>query len=174
MSVRFTKWQERPHWRFETRWLGADEFGTWLVGAPGIRLQRADEPPIFEKHGFVQLVPDRGDWIAFFNLSGPFEIYVDVTTTPRWRGGSVTCVDLDLDVVRRPGGGVEVLDEDEFAAHQVELGYPAAVVRQARETADWLIAALSTRREPFDAVGPAWLATQSWGRPAPEAPRNAP
>lgn len=33
-------------------------------------------------------------------------------------------VDLDLDVVRRFDGSAEILDEDEFAEHQVRYGYP--------------------------------------------------
>jgi uncharacterized protein len=167
VAVEFTKWGERPHWRFACGWLGEDAFGTWLVGPPGTRQQRADEPPIFNPHGFVGLVPRSGDWMAFFNALDPIELYVDVTTTPTWAGRSVTCVDLDLDVIRRRDGRVEVLDEDEFEEHQVRLGYPDAVIRQARTTADRLLEAIAARREPFATVGQRWLATQPWGRRPP-------
>lgn len=165
VSVIFTKWGERPHWRFECGRLGEDEFGTWLVGPPGTRLQLADKPPVVEPNGFVQLVPRVGDWMAFFNARGPFDLYVDVATTPTWAGRSVTCVDLDLDVVRRPDGVVEVLDEDEFAAHQVELAYPLELISRARATADWLVEAVTAGREPFATAGATWLAAQPWGRP---------
>ena len=47
------------------------------------------------------------------------------------RRGTVTAVDLDLDVVRGWTGRVWVDDEDEFADHRVRFGYPADVVRMA-------------------------------------------
>jgi hypothetical protein len=61
----------------------------WLAGRPGTRLQRGDEPATVEAHGFVQLVPRHGDWMAFFNVAGPFEVYVDVTTARVWTGRTV-------------------------------------------------------------------------------------
>lgn len=164
VSVVFTKWGDRPHWHFECAWLGEDGFGVWLVGRPGTRLQRGEEPAIIEPHGFVQLVPRQGDWVAFFNVAGPFEIYVDVTTAPVWTGSTVTCVDLDLDVARRPDGKVQLLDEDEFMKHQVELAYPADTIKRARATADWLVDVVAAGLEPFGGTGPTWLATQPWGR----------
>ena len=56
------------------------------------------------------------------------EIYVNVTTRPALDQGTVSAVNLDLDVVRWRDGRVEVLDEDEFAEHQVLLGYPAELI----------------------------------------------
>jgi hypothetical protein len=53
---------------------------------------------------------------------------------------------------------VELLDEDEFAEHQVRYGYPAEVIRRARSTAAELITRVRARDEPFGAVGPGWLA----------------
>jgi len=44
-------------------------------------------------------------------------------------------VDLDLDVVLTREGHLFVDDEDEFAAHQVELGYPPEVVALAEGVA---------------------------------------
>lgn len=162
VSVVFTKWGDRPHWHFECAWLGEDVFGVWLAGRPGTRLQRGDEPAIVEAHGFVQLVPRQGEWMAFFNVAGPFEVYVDVTTAPIWTGRTVACVDLDLDVVRRPNGEVQLLDEDEFMSHQVELEYPAGIIQQARATAYWLLDVVAARHEPFRSTGLAWLAAQPW------------
>jgi hypothetical protein len=167
VSVVFTKWGDRPHWHFECPRLGEDAFGVWLVGPPGTRLQRADEPPIAHRHGFVQLIPYTGEWIASFDFDDWCEVYVDVTTAPVWDGGIVTCVDLDLDVIRRRDGRIELLDEDEFLEHQVRYGYPAAVIERARATADWLLEAVAARREPFGSTGAAWLATQPWASPQP-------
>lgn len=165
VSVVFTKWRDRPHWHFSCLRVGEDEHGVWLAGPPGTRLQRADEPPIEHRTGFVQLIPRTGDWIASFDFDNWCELYVDVATTPRWEGLTVTCVDLDLDVIRRSTGEVELLDEDEFLEHQVRFGYPAEVIDGARATAAWLLEAVEARREPFGSASAAWLATQSWTSP---------
>ena len=153
-----TKWGGSRHWQFSLEPLGTDRFGRWLAGSEGLQAQRGDEPPVVLAHRFVMLVPADGCWIASFDAGGQFEVYVDVTTRPEVSQDVVTAVDLDLDVVRRWDGRVEVLDEDEFALHQVNLGYPAAVIGQARATAEWLVRAISTRMEPFDQVGAGWLA----------------
>ena len=160
VTLRYTKWGGGPHWRFDLPLLGADQHGTWLAGPPGVPLQLRDEPPVTRRDWFVTLVPTRGDWIAFWNERSRFEIYVDVCGPPAWTPdrSEVTAVDLDLDVVRwRADGVTDVIDEDEFADHQVALGYPPEVIAGARATSDWLMEAVTTRREPFDRVGPGWL-----------------
>jgi hypothetical protein len=158
VSVRYTKWGEHLHWYFDLERLGTDRYGTWLAGRRGITKRRGDEPPQRERHGFVMLVPGEGRWTAYWSVDDEIELYVDVTTTPEWTTEGVTAVDLDLDVVRWRGGGVEVLDEDEFDEHRVALAYPPDVVAGARATAAWLVEAITARREPFGSTGPAWLA----------------
>ncbi|HLF40836.1 MAG TPA: DUF402 domain-containing protein [Acidimicrobiia bacterium] len=158
VTVRFTKWGGHPHWRYDVELLGEDGYGRWAACRPGTVLRRADEPPKRQRWWFVMVVPHDGHWMAVWNESYKYEIYVDVTGEPRWSAGEVTAVDLDLDVVRwRDGGRVEVLDEDEFAEHRMRFGYPPDVVAGARSTADWLVEAVGARREPFGEVGPRWL-----------------
>ncbi len=156
--MRYTKWGGAAHWRFELEPLGQDEFGWWFFGRKGLIQQRGDEPPVLQPRDFVLLVPAEGCWTAYFNAEDDMEIYVNVTTRPVLDGDTVTAVDLDLDVVRFFDGRVEVLDEDEFAEHQVQLAYPAELISQARATCDWLVGAVSSRAEPFGRAGPAWLA----------------
>src|SRR4030088_92741 len=107
VHVVYTKWGGRPHLDFECRRLGEDQCGVWLAGPPGTQFRRVARASNVAEHGFVQLVPHRGDWMAFFNAAGRFDIYVDVTSAPVWAERSVTCVDLDLDVVRLPDGRVD-------------------------------------------------------------------
>jgi protein associated with RNAse G/E len=52
---------------------------------------------------------------------------------------------------------VVLVDEDEFAAHQVRYSYPAEVIRQAEQAAAWLQHAISDRAEPFAVASLAWL-----------------
>ena len=66
-------------------------------------------------------------------------------------------VDLDLDVVLTRAGHLFVDDEDEFAEHQVELGYPAEVVALAERWRDLVLSAVAAGDEPFGTVGHEWL-----------------
>jgi predicted RNA-binding protein associated with RNAse of E/G family len=143
------------------RALGSDQYGAWYGAHRGVRLQRGTEPPISWACDFAVLVPATGNWIACFNSAGKYAIYVDVTG-PISNGGSVIrAVDLDLDVVRLPDGAVQLLDQDEFADHQLRFQYPRSVTAEAERNAQWLMDAVRSRREPFGDVGPAWLARLS-------------
>ena len=79
-----------------------------------------------------------------------WDVYCDITTPPRWtHPGEVTMIDLDLDLCRiRADQRVELLDEDQFAAHQVSYNYPAHVIDQATATARGLRSHLN-HAEPF-------------------------
>ncbi|MEW9547871.1 DUF402 domain-containing protein [Nonomuraea sp. NPDC050783] len=105
------------------------------------------------------LFPRDAWWTASFN-SAPnrSEVYVDVTTVPEWREGEVTMIDLDLDVIRLRDGGLILDDEDEFAEHQVLLGYPPELVARAESTARWLMGVVGDRRGPFGGAHVEWLA----------------
>jgi protein associated with RNAse G/E len=67
-------------------------------------------------------------------------------------------VDLDIDVIRYRDGRVEVEDEDEFAQHRDELGYPPEIVAGALAGAAELRAALAHGEEPFASHYLTWLA----------------
>lgn len=170
-----TKWGGRPHWEYDTRYLGEDEHGDWIGSPPGTFLSRPGRAYDAE-HAFVCLVPRPGAgggaaWVATFNGDGDaIKIYVDMSSVPVWThpddadGGPdgvtrVTAVDLDLDVVRRADGEpVYVDDEDEFAEHQVAYGYPSEVVSLAEESAAWVFGEVVAGRAPFDDETPArWL-----------------
>jgi uncharacterized protein len=156
----YTKWGGTKHWHFAAEELGSDEYGWWYGTRAGVPMRRGFEEPITLGHDFVVLVPAEGSWIASWN--GPAEprteIYVDVTSVPVRTPTTVEAVDLDLDVIRMRDGSVHLLDEDEFAEHQVLYAYPPDVIAQAVATADDLIARVSAHHEPFGAVGAAWLA----------------
>jgi hypothetical protein len=160
VEIRFTKWGGRPHWRYPMEPFATDRHGWWLGARAGILLQRGFEAPVVQPSAFIVLVPAGEPWIASWNepSANDITLYVDVTTTPVRDGDVVHAVDLDLDVIRLQDGRVEVLDEDEFADHQVRYDYPAEVVRQARATTDDLVARLTAATEPFGAVGAARLA----------------
>ncbi|MCA2214384.1 DUF402 domain-containing protein [Jidongwangia harbinensis] len=166
VEIRFTKWGGRPHWRYTLEPFATDRHGWWLGGRAGILLQRGSEPPVVQPSDVVLLVPPGEPWIASWNdpAANDIALYVDVTTTPVRDGDAVHAVDLDLDVVRWRDGRVDVLDEDEFADHQVRYGYPPEIVTQALETTGDLVARITAGTEPFGAAGAARLA--EFSRPA--------
>jgi uncharacterized protein len=157
--MRFTKWGGKKHWTYELEPLGRDRFGSWYGGRAGISLQRGDDEPVTQGHDFVQLIPDRGWYVAAYNdvADARLEIYVDVTTPPVITGDVIEAVDLDLDVLRARDGRVLLDDEDEFEEHQVLYGYPPEIIEGAKASADRLMVAVRARDEPFGAVGEGWL-----------------
>ncbi|MGA8116676.1 MAG: DUF402 domain-containing protein [Actinocatenispora sp.] len=159
VKVQYRKYDGSLHWHFPAMRLGTDEYGTWLGCPPGVQLRRGDEPPITWAEAQTLLVPTDSWWTANFNDEpNRTEIYSDMTTVPVWDGDVLTAVDLDLDVVRRRDGTVEILDEDEFAEHQVRYGYPAEVIAAAKAAADSVYEAVRANAEPFAEVYRAWLA----------------
>ncbi len=156
VRVVMTKWGARPHWEFDALYLGVDEHGTWLGFPRGTRMSRpgAEYVAPTDQLGLVppeSAPPAHRGWLATFHgPGGLLSVYVDVTVPPTWSGATVTTVDLDLDVVRELDGRVWVDDEDEFAEHQVSLGYPAEVVAAARASADRLVDLVASGQPPFD------------------------
>jgi hypothetical protein len=160
VRVVYTKFDGSLHWNHEGRLLGEDGHGIWVGVPAGTPVRKGEKPAYPAEAPHVLLFPRDGWWTGCFNAAPHrTEIYCDITTVPRWIGaGEVTMVDLDLDVRRRRTGRVELLDEDEFALHQVRYDYPPDVVAEARTTADWLLGAVRRREEPFDGGYREWLA----------------
>lgn len=147
------KWPDLPHWRFGADLIERDGFGTWLSCLPPTPYTG---PRVGDfEHAFVLLVPPDDWWIASFNDDRVDDaIYVDIATPATWRTEHhVTAVDLDLDIVRFHDGRVELVDEDEFAEHQVAFGYPDDVIAQARSTADRMFEIVQDDTERFLGAG---------------------
>lgn len=156
--VDFRKYPNTAHWRYEMYRFARDEDGVWLWAPPGTTYARGDEPPKTSENIFITLVPQDAWWLAIWNVSGKYEVYVDVCTPPRWDGDTVHMIDLDLDVVRMQASGeTRILDEDEFESHSVDLGYPQRLVDGARTATAALVLALEARTGPFGDIGIARL-----------------
>jgi protein associated with RNAse G/E len=160
VHVVFLKYDGRPHRSYPARYLGHDEAGTWLGVTAGTRALVDGDRVAIREEPYVLLVPKRSWWTAMFNAAPRrTEVYCDVTTPATWSGNSVvTVVDLDLDVRRRRWGDIDRLDDDEFAVHRIEFGYPDEVVAQATAASEWLATALGDGTEPFASRFRQWLA----------------
>ena len=158
--VQYFKYSGDLHWRHDMHYLGTDEHGTWLGGPAGTIVQRGHEPAKQWPSPFVQLVPFGRWWSLFFNgeHSDDYRIYVDVVTPPEWKNpGRVEMIDLDLDVVLRHDGNVELLDEDEFLVHAELFSYPNSLIDRTRVTAAELMIEVAAGSEPFGVAGEHWL-----------------
>ncbi len=162
VRVAFTKWGGGQHWESEGQVLGTDEYGVWVGAGKGRRLTRPGHDVVIP-YDTVMLVPADAGFVACFNepadgLQAAWcSTYVDITTVPQWRDGLVTMVDLDLDVVKLWSGLVEVHDEDEFAEHQVSLGYPDDIVEDAEQSCAAVRRALREAAAPYDGRADLWL-----------------
>ncbi len=165
VSLRMSKWGDRPHWAFEARWLGTDEHGDWLGLAAGTRMTRPGAVYVAPVPQLVLapldgVVDAQRGWLATFHApGGPLSVYVDITAPPEWRGRTLHAVDLDLDVLRDPRGETRVDDEDEFADHQVAFGYPPEVVEAAVASCAWVRSRVESALPPYDQATPeSWFA----------------
>ncbi len=162
VRIAMDKWGGRPHWQIPARWLGSDEHGDWL-GIPAGTLMSRPGLEVTSEFDQVGLIPAGGagdverGWMATFHKPpAPTWVYVDMTTPPVWDGSAVRAVDLDLDVIRMRNGWVVVDDEDEFAEHQVELGYPREIVALAEASRDRVHAAILDETAPYDGSHERW------------------
>jgi len=165
VRVVFRKYDGSLHWHNTMKRLGEDRHGVWL-GAPAGTIARKGEhgPPVTSEHAQVGLIQPDAWWTAGFNAAPrSTEIYVDVTTPPVWTSpNEVTMVDLDLDVLRfREDRSVLIVDQDEFAEHQIRYAYPPDIVAAAEKAAAWLHGVLGDGTEPFATEYRTWLAMVS-------------
>ncbi len=160
VRVVYRKYDGSLHWHLTAGRLGEDEHGVWIGSPPRSTMRKGDGPLVAIDHAHVMLFPRAQWWTAAFNdRPDDIEIYCDITTPADWPSqGEVTMTDLDLDVCRLRSGAVQLLDEDEFAEHQLRYGYPADVIARARESARWLQAALADGTEPFASAYHSYLA----------------
>ncbi|CAG6394559.1 DUF402 domain-containing protein [Streptomyces cocklensis] len=161
VQVNYRKYDGSLHWNLRMHRLGEDEHGIWLGLPADSVMRKGHNPEIAMAEAHVLLFPREAWWTAAFNAAPrSTEIYCDITTPPQWPSpDEVTMVDLDLDVLlRRSAPGPILVDEDEFAEHQVHYGYSADVISSAQESAGWLMDAIAAARGPFDGVHRGWLA----------------
>jgi hypothetical protein len=162
VRVEMQKWGGKEHWTYDAVWLGTDEHGTWVGVPAGTHMARPGATYV-NPTDQVCLLPDGSGgssaWFATFHAPGStVKVYVDVATPSIWHGRTVRAVDLDLDVIRLLDDRVHVDDEDEFAEHQVALGYPAGIVAMAEEACRVVARLVEKWEPPFDAATPErWL-----------------
>ncbi|HEY5890424.1 MAG TPA: DUF402 domain-containing protein [Acidimicrobiia bacterium] len=159
VTLQFYKYPATPHWRHDMLYLGEDRYGTWLGAPMGTVIQRGNEPPMNWHRPFVQLIQSDKPWIPIWNVDPDrTAIYVDITTIPTMPAPDrVEAIDVDLDVVQLVDGSIQILDEDEFVDHRLELGYPEWLVAQARASTAQIVVDIERQAPPFDGAHLTWF-----------------
>ncbi len=158
VRVVYSKYDGSAHRDYPARRLNEDDVGIW-VGVPRGTVSVYHGRPSVEQIPFVLLIPHHAWWTGMFNPPPrTSEVYCDITTPARWEGDTVHIIDLDLDVVRRRATQVvELRDEDEFAQHREQFGYPDDLVAEALAAAEKLMVTLDDGSEPFATHYRKWL-----------------
>jgi hypothetical protein len=159
------KWPDIPHYGHEGWALGEDEHGFWMELRPGRPVHRGDEVLFIGQWAGLMLSPPHGRTLIWFPQGGDIDLYVDIGCDTVRTDTSLVIIDLDLDVVRhRPTGVAELIDEDEFAEHQVTYGYSASMIEQAAADGADVLRAVQANEPPFDGVAAArWMARATSG-----------
>lgn len=159
VTVQFLKNPDIIHWGFEAFRLGEDDWGTWIGVPTGTRRWKGETEVRPSRADAVFCAPPEGWWHLHYNgADTEFSHFVDIVTPPVWvTQNRYEMIDLDLDVVRRQDGRVEIEDEDEFEVHQARYRYSEEMITRAMETTNRIVTALDERREPFFEVAASWL-----------------
>lgn len=161
VTVQFLKNPDITHWGFTASYLGEDEHGTWMGVPRGSERWKGEDRVRPTREDAVFCAPTDRWWHLHYNGSTTeFSHFVDIVTPPRWVSDHrYEMIDLDLDVVVRHDGSVEVHDEDEFALHQKRYSYGDELVSGAMRATREVVAALERREEPFFETAATWLAS---------------
>lgn len=161
VSVVSRKWDGSLHRDSAALELGTDQHGSWLWMPEGSLVRAATST--FRAVSGLRLIPVDRWWSAYFvprhvNPARPKQLYVDIATPATRSEDLIEFIDLDLDVEQLEDGPARILDQDEFAAHQADYGYPPELVERAQATCAEIVAAVNARAEPFGTAHLAWLA----------------
>ena len=141
-----------------------DEAETFMISHTGdviVLLSLPDEPVFVHKRNRWESAPDgllqlyfMDRWYNVWHIadqrSGFNKIYANIAMPPTFVNNTLTWVDLDLDIRVHMDGSVELLDEDEFLAHQRTMDYPQELVAQARAAAEEGVQLATHGLYPFD------------------------
>lgn len=157
------KWPDLPHYGHAGWVLGEDEHGLWMELRVGQPVYRGDELLFHGKGDGLMLSPSHGRTLIWFPQHGDVDLYVDIGCDTVRTESSLVMIDLDLDVIRGRGTEAELIDEDEFAEHQIRYGYTTAMIRQAEADGAEVLRAVRANEPPFDGVAAtAWLRRTSF------------
>jgi protein associated with RNAse G/E len=92
-------------------------------------------------------------WYSIFLFREPSgelrNFYCNINTPARLADGTLSFVDLDVDVLVRPDFSFQILDEEEFERHAELFNYPPVYRQRVQESIEELISLIEERQFPF-------------------------
>lgn len=136
--------------RWRARLLRADGGRLVWVTDAGTRRERPRRRRV-DVAGSAEVAASNGGWwVATRVAADPGYWKIDVATPPRLRGGVLTYVDLDVDVIVGPGRRLVVRDLGQMAWRAVAWRYPPRIVLGATVGLVDVLVRIALRRWPFD------------------------
>jgi uncharacterized protein len=93
-------------------------------------------------------------WYNVFRFSDPDlrlkNFYCNINVPPRFEGGVLSYIDLDIDVLVNPDLTYKILDEDDFKENAKRYPYPEQLQMKARTALAELIGLIESRSFPFN------------------------
>ena len=76
--------------------------------------------------------------------------YCNLASPSLYDGEAIKNIDYDLDVKLFPDGRMEILDEDEYEEHGMQMGYSEPLKHAVEKEMDDLIGRIKRKESPFD------------------------
>lgn len=115
----------------------------WVIEADGRRwLTREPAVCFFYKNRWYNV-------ISMIRHSGIY-YYCNLASPSLFDGEAIKNIDYDLDVKLYPDGGYQILDENEYDEHSLEMHYPERVRRIIEKQLNHLIDEMDKGSDPFN------------------------
>lgn len=148
-----TKYDGSLHYTYEAPLVSASEREIRVYTPPNHKATTYRGEVICSSHALRIFYTDR-PWNLFVRWYGDWRFesyYVNIARPATWDGRVVSWVDMDLDIIFRPGADEPVLDdEDEFERHRVKWGYTPKVVEQSWRAVKDVWSMMKSGECPFD------------------------
>ncbi len=153
-----TKFDGSLHYRYDTTLVRADGNEVWFYTPPRVSMTTYRGELHTKSHMLQVFYTDRS-WNAVVRWHADWrfeEYYVNIAEPATWDGRVLKWVDLDLDIIHRPGGELRLDDEDEFERHRVKWSYPQGVVDRAWSAVEEAWGMIQRAEYPFDEATTLW------------------
>jgi uncharacterized protein len=150
VAVRTYKYDGREHRRWEAQIL---EHHDQLLVLDAKFSEEINHPLLgVIEHGTVSIEYYWYNIFRFLKPNGELRcFYCNVNVPPIFSKGTLSYIDLDIDILVEADLTYTVLDEDEFAANALRFNYPSEIQRQTYQALEELIQLIKLGSYPFNA-----------------------
>ncbi|AZN40574.1 DUF402 domain-containing protein [Paenibacillus albus] len=152
ITIQARKYGDRPHYEWRTTLLEQTDSYIFVLGHYGRKLKHYTKGKTFTVENWtIECFPfDSWFTVSADVINGEIaQYYCNICEPARMEGGTVTFVDLDIDLIHK-NGRWEIVDEDEFEIHTEKFAYPPELVTRVRQEVERLQERIALKQFPFD------------------------